>query len=57
MGCMYSDSMGRCTLYDGALEMPGVNPDTGVCIVEDDLHPERTCEDYHSDDAEDIYEL
>lgn len=57
MGCMYSDRAGMCTLYDGAIEMVGVDPDTRLCLVEDDPHPERTCEDYHPDDLEDTYEL
>lgn len=45
IGCQWSDQDGRCTLYDGTIEMP-VDED-GFCKVEEDENP--NCEDFESD--------
>ena len=34
MSCRFSDDDGKCQLYDGSIEMPGVD-ENRICICED----------------------
>jgi len=46
MSCRFCDFEGKCTLFDGNIEMPGVDEDTGICICCDDEDPTQLCEDW-----------
>lgn len=45
MSCKFSDQDGKCQLFDGSIEMNGVD-ENGICICEDDEDPTYVCEDY-----------
>ncbi len=45
MSCKFNDRDGKCEIFDGSIEMPGVD-ENGICICEDDENPGDTCEDY-----------
>ena len=46
MSCRYQDIDGKCQLFDGSIEMPGVNEETGICTCRDDPDPTYLCEDW-----------
>lgn len=49
MGCMFNNYKGICDLYDGNIEMNGVD-ENGHCICDEDPDPTILCEDYVNDD-------
>lgn len=48
MGCQYSESDGKCALYDSEIENPGWE-NNGYCICEEE-DPSCLCEEYKSDE-------
>lgn len=45
MSCKFQDFNGKCQLFDGLIEIPGVDEE-GNCICSDDEDPSYLCEEY-----------